>query len=255
MQGITEVLPISSSGHHQIASTMLNINDNSITLSVMLHFASFFAVIIYLRNELKDLIVGCFLYFKDKNKYNNQFKMVVHLCLSTIVLVIVTVCLKLCGYNSSPIWVVGLCLIINGIMLKVFGNLTGTRSLDTFRVKDAIVVGLFQSVGALPGISRSGSCLCGCKVLNINKDDSKKYAFLLFIPAILGSLVLELKNISSMVISNTFHLYSISFITSLVTTYFAFEFLNKIIKKGKLTNFSIYCMILGVVVILYSIVS
>ena len=255
MQGITEVLPISSSGHHQIASTMLNINDNSITLSVMLHFASFFAVIIYLRNELKDLIVGCFLYFKDKNKYNNQFKMVVHLCLSTIVLVIITVCLKLCGYNSSPIWVVGIFLIINGIMLKVFGNLNGTKTLDTFRVKDAIVVGLFQSVGALPGISRSGSCLCGCKVLNINKDDSKKYAFLLFIPAILGSLVLELKNISSMVISNSFHLYSISFITSLVTTYFAFEFLNKIIKKGKLTNFSIYCMILGVVVILYSIFS
>jgi undecaprenyl-diphosphatase len=255
LQGITEVLPISSSGHHQIVSTMLNINDNSITLSVMLHFASFFAVIIYLRNELKDLIVGFLLYFKDKNKYNNQFKMVVHLCLSTIVLVIVTVCLKLCGYNSSPIWVVGICLIINGIMLKVFGNLNGTRPLDTFRVKDAIVVGLFQSVGALPGISRSGSCLCGCKVLNINKDDSKKYAFLLFIPAILGSLVLELKNISSMVISNSFHLYSISFITSLVTTYFAFEFLSKIIKKGKLTNFSIYCMILGVVVILYSIVS
>jgi undecaprenyl-diphosphatase len=255
LQGITEVLPISSSGHHQIVSTMLNINDNSITLSVMLHFASFFAVIIYLRNELKDLIVGCVLYFKDKNKYNNQFKMVVHLCLSTIVLVIVTVCLKLCGYNSSPIWVVGICLIINGIMLKVFGNLNGTRPLDTFRVKDAIVVGLFQSVGALPGISRSGSCLCGCKVLNINKDDSKKYAFLLFIPAILGSLVLELKNISSMVISNSFYLYSISFITSLVTTYFAFEFLNKIIKKGKLTNFSFYCMILGVVVILYSIVS
>ena len=77
----------------------------------------------------------------------------------------------------------------------------------------------------------------------------------MFIPAILGSLVLELKNISSMVISNSFHLYSISFITSLVTTYFAFEFLNKIIKKGKLTNFSIYCMILGVVVILYSIIS
>ena len=221
----------------------------------MLHFASFFAVIIYLRKELKDLIIGFVLYFKDRNKYINQFKLVFYLCVSTLVLVIFTVCLKLCGYNSSPIWVVGICLVFNGIMLKVFGRLNGTRTLDTFRVKDAIVVGLFQSIGALPGISRSGSCLCGCKVLNINKEDSKKYSFLLFVPAILGSLVLEFKNLSSMVISNSFYLFAISFIISFVTTYYAFEFLNKIIKKGKITNFSIYCIILGVVVILYSIIS
>lgn len=255
LQGITEVLPISSSGHHQIASTILNISDDSITLSVMLHIASLFAVVIFLRKEIKDLLLGFFKYFKNKNEYRFQFRLVLYLFLSTFILVVFTLVIKALGYKSSPLWLVGVCLLINAFMLSVFGKLNGNRKLECLNTKDAIVIGLFQCIGSFPGISRSGSCLCGCNVRNIDKDACKKYSFLLFIPAILGGLVLELNNLKGMIFDQNYYLYLISFIVSGITTYFAFEVLNKIIKKGKFTNFSIYCIILGMGVILYSIIN
>lgn len=255
LQGITEVLPISSSGHHQIASKILNISDDSITLSVMLHLASLFAVVVFLRKELKEIIIGFFKYFRNKNEYKIQFRLVLYLFLSTFILVIFTLIIKVLGYESSPLWVVGICLLINASMLIIFGKLNGKRKLESINIKDAIVIGLFQCIGSFPGISRSGACLCGCNIQKIDKDACKKYSFLLFIPAILGGLVLELNNLKGMISNQNYYLYLISFIVSGITTYLAFDVLNKIIKKGKLTNFSIYCIILGVGVILYSIIN
>lgn len=255
VQGITEVLPISSSGHLTIVSEVLKIEDNSITLSVFLHIASLIAVLIYLRKELIELVVGFFGYiFKDRVKYKKSFFLAIYLVVTTLILVVFTIGMKLLGYNDSPLWVVGLCLIINAVMLFVLGNFTGNRSLESFNIKDAIVVGIFQCAGSFAGISRSGSCLCGCQARKIEKEASAKYAFLLFIPAILGATVLEFKDIGNMFTNiNNLYLYLISFIVSFVATYFAFAILKKIINKGKLSIFSIYCLVVGTLVVIYSI--
>ena len=246
------MLPVSSSGHHQIASMILNIRDDSITLSVMLHLSSLIAVVIFLRKEIYELILGFFKFFKNKNEYKFQFKLVLYLFLSTLILVVFTLIIKSLGYESSPLWLVGVCLLINSVMLIFFGKLNGSRKLESLNAKDSIVIGLFQCIGSFPGISRSGSCLCACNIQKIDKDACKKYSFLLFIPAILGGLVLELNNLKEMVSDQNYYLYLISFIVSGITTYLAFDVLNKIIKKGKLNKFSIYCIILGIGVILYS---
>lgn len=254
LQGITEVLPISSSGHLQIANEMLNISDNSITLSVFLHLASLIAVLVFLREELITLIIGFFGFiFKDRNKYKAQFMLVIYLFVTTLVLVVFTVIVKLLGFNQSPLWLVGLCLVINAIMLFIFGTFTGSKTLDEITFKDAIVIGAFQCIGSFSGISRSGSCLCGCQVQKIEKKSSAKYAFLLFIPAVLGAFVLELGGISELFVDvENIYLYLISFIVAGITTYFAFAFLKKIIEKGKITYFGIYCAILGIIVFIYS---
>ncbi len=252
VQGITEVLPISSSGHLAIANELLGIKDDSITLSVFLHFASLIAVIIYLRKELKQLIIGFFGFiFKDRTKYKKDFLLAIYLVITTSILVVFTLLTKILGYESSPLWVIGLCLILNAIMLFFLGTFTGKRSLDEMTWKDAIVIGLFQCAGSFAGISRSGSCLCGCQTRKIEKEASAKYAFLLFIPAILGATVLELGGIASMFDDTSkLYLYLISFIVSFTATYFAFTLLRKIISKGKLTGFSIYCAIIGVIVLI-----
>lgn len=257
LQGIAEVLPISSSGHLQIANEILKLSDDSITLSVFLHFASLIAVLIFLRKELISLVIGFFGFiFKDRVKYKNQFMLAIYLCVTTIVLVIFTIIIKLLGFDQSPLWLVGLCLIINAIMLLVFGKFTGTKSLDELTFKDALVIGAFQCAGAFAGISRSGSCLCGCQVQKIKKEDSAKYAFLLFIPAVLGAFVLELKDISGLFVdNNNICLYLISFIVAGITTYFAFAFLKRIIQKGKITYFGIYCAVLGLIVFIYAMVN
>lgn len=255
VQGITEVLPISSSGHLAIVNELLRVKDDSITLSIFLHFASLIAVIIYLRKELKQLIIGFFGFiFKDRIKYKNDFLLAIYLVITTCVLVIFTLFTKLLGYESSPLWVIGLCLVINAVMLFFLGNFTGTRSLEDMTWKDAIVIGLFQCAGSFAGISRSGSCLCGCQTRKIEKEASAKYAFLLFIPAILGATVLEMGGIVSMFEDTSkLYLYLISFVVAFVATYFAFALLKKIINKGKLTGFSIYCAIVGIVVLVVGI--
>lgn len=256
LQGFTEVLPVSSSGHLQIASEVLNISDESVTLSVLLHIASLLAVLIYLRKELIELIKGFFGFiFKDRVNYKNQFMLAIYLCITTIILVIFTIIMKLIGFDKSPLWLVGLCLVINAIMLFCFGKFTGNKSIYEINLKDSIVIGLFQCAGSLAGISRSGSCLCGCKVRNIEKEASAKYAFLLFVPAMVGATVLEFKDLTNLFIdTSNLYLYIISFIVTFVTTYFAFAFLKKIINKGKITYFGIYCAIIGIVTFIYALI-
>ena len=256
LQGIAEVLPISSSGHLQIANDILKIQDNSVALSVFLHIASLIAVFIYLRNELIVLIKGFFGFiFKDKNLYKKDFMLVIYLCVTTLVLVVFTLILKSIGFESSPLWLIGICLIINAIMLFTFGKFTGTRGIYDINIKDALVIGVFECAGSFAGISRSGSCLCGCQVRKIKKEDSAKYSFLLFIPAMLGATVLELTDLVYLFDnSSKIYLYLISFIVTFVTTYFAFAFLKKIINKGKITYFGIYCLIIGVITFIYAVV-
>lgn len=257
LQGITEVLPVSSSGHLQIASEVLKIKDNTVTLSVFLHLASLLAVVVYLRKDLIELIKGFFGFlFKDKIKFKNQFMLAIYLVVTTLILVLFTVLMKLFGFDSSPLWLVGLCLIINSALLFVFGKFTGTKKLDELSLKDAVVVGLFQCAGSFAGISRSGSCLCGCNVSKIEKQASAKYAFLLFVPTMVGATVLELGNFKDLFINNeNIYLYLMSFIVTCVTTYLAFAFLKKIINKGKISYFGIYCLIIGIITFVYALVT
>lgn len=255
LQGITEVLPVSSSGHLQIVNDVLNIGNNSVTLSVLLHIASLLAVFIYLKKELIDLIKGFFGFiFKDRKLYKQQFMLVIYLCVTTLVLVVFTIIVKLLGFESSPLWLIGLCLIINAIMLFSFGKFTGNRNIYEINFKDALVIGLFQCAGSFAGISRSGSCLCGCQVRKIEKEDSAKYAFLLFVPAMLGATALELTNLTNLFEDSTkIYLYLISFIVTFITTYFSFAVLKKIINKGKITYFGIYCAIVGIITFIYAV--
>ena len=226
LQGITEVLPVSSSGHLQIASEVLKIKDNTVTLSVFLHLASLLAVVVYLRKDLIELIKGFFGFlFKDKIKFKNQFMLAIYLVVTTLILVLFTVLMKLFGFDSSPLWLVGLCLIINSALLFVFGKFTGTKKLDELSLKDAVVVGLFQCAGSFAGISRSGSCLCGCNVSKIEKQASAKYAFLLFVPTMVGATVLELGNFKDLFINIPNSLFTIEIYGEGVFHYFNSLFL------------------------------
>ena len=256
LQGFTEVLPVSSSGHLQIANEVLNVGDDSVTLGVFLHIASLLAVLIYLRKELLELIKGFFGFiFKDRTTNKNQFMLAIYLCVTTLILVIFTIIMKLVGFDSSPLWLVGVCLVINAIMLGFFGKFTGTKSIFEINLKDSILIGLFQCAGSFAGISRSGSCLCGCKIRNVEKEASAKYAFLLFVPVMVGATVLELKDLAGLFVdSSKLYLYLISFIITFITTYFAFTVLKKIISKGKITYFGIYCAIIGIVTFIYALI-
>lgn len=255
LQGIAEVLPISSSGHLAIAGAIFSLQDDNLAFEVFLHLASLIAVLAFLIKPIIKLVKGCFLYVFKKNKdYAFEFKYLLFLIISTIPIVVFTIIMKLLGYDASPIYLIGICLIVNAIMLFFLTRFVGTRKKEEMTFLDALIIGLFQCAGMFPGISRSGSCLCGAFTRKIDKTDAADYAFMLFIPSVVGAFVLEAGNIGAIFTmdSKMIPCYIATFLVAAVTTYYAFKVLLAIIKKGKLSYFSIYCVIVGIFAIVYS---
>lgn len=256
IQGIAEVLPISSSGHLLIFEEVLGVNDESLTFEIFLHLASLIAIIAYLWKKLIKLIKGFFLYIIKRDEiYKLDFKYCLYIVISTIPTVIFTLIFKdLLSGLVSKVWFVGIMLIINGALLLIISKINGNRTEKDLNYKDAIVIGLFQSIGILPGISRSGSCLNGAFIRKIDKQTACDYAFVMFVPAVLGATVLELFKFDSITLNAPIWLYLLSFVVTLVTTYFAFKFLLNIIRKGKLKYFSFYCFMMGLFALIYGLI-
>lgn len=256
LQGLTEVLPISSSAHLLIASSILGLSDDSMFFEVLLHVASLIAVCYFMRKRLLELIKGFFKFiFKKDRGYIFEFKYVMMIIVSTLIVVIFTVLTKdFIDKVTSKLFIVGILLMCNGLLLFYLSKSQGTRNSRDMNFKDAIVIGLFECLGVFPGISRSGSCLCGAFSRKLDKDTAADYAFMLFIPACLGALALELFKINELVIeTSTIYLYLISFIVTIISTYYAFKLFLKVIKTKKLSIFSIYTLILGLLVFLLNI--
>ena len=235
IQGITEVLPVSSSGHLTIVEHMMGINNDNLAFEVFLHLASFIAVIAFLYKPLIKIIKGSFLYlFKKKKEYFLEWKYLICVIISTIPIVLFTIFIKRLGFLLSKI--------------------KGERKKEEITIKDALVIGLFQCFGVFPGISRSGSCISGAMVRKIEKEEAANYAFMLFVPAVIGAFVLELGNISLIFTLNSkmISCYLASFLVSMVATFYAFKILLNFIKKGKLFYFSIYCLVIGIITFVYS---
>lgn len=257
IQGITEVFPVSSSGHLKIAKAILHLDYNEIALDVFLHLASLIAVMLFLYKPLKKVIKGSFLYlFKKQKEYKTEAKYLLFLIISTIPVVIFTIIIKLLGYDTSPVYIVGLCLVINGLMLLItkIKKLAKHKNIKDLKIKDALTIGLCQCLGIFPGISRSGSCLTGTSIVGLEKDDAANYVFMLFIPAVLGAFVLEFKDITTIfsLEEKMFPLMLGAFIVAGAVTYLAFKWLLKLIKKDKLQYFAGYCIIIGIATFIYS---
>ncbi len=256
VQGVTEVLPISSSAHLAIMGEILKIEDDSITFSVFLHLASLIATLFFLRKRLWQLIKGFCLYlFKQDKEYKNEF----HTCWMIVVATLPAVVFALLVGDfietaSSTLWVIGMLLMINGVALYVFSKFK-PREKQEITYVDALVMGGFQCFGLFPGLSRSGSCINGGCARGLKKESVADFAFIMLIPAVLGATVLELKDISSFSISkDTIYLYLISFVVTLFVTYYSFKLLLVAIRKSKFIYFTIYCEILGLITLIFGLI-
>ena len=258
VQGLTEVLPISSSGHLAIVSNIMNINDDSIFLEVLLHVGSLIAVLVFLRKKLISLIKGfCLFVFKKDKEHLHEFKYCMYIVISTLVVSVFTLIFDdVVEKATSKLFIIGILLVINSMFLFVLPKIQGTRTEKELNYKDALVIGAFECLGIFPGISRSGSCLCGAFSRKIDKSTATDFAFLLFIPAAVGALLLELVHFNEIVIpSNTIHLYIIATVVSMVMTYISFVWLVKFIRKGKLNVFAYYCLVVGIFTFIYGIIN
>ena len=256
VQGITEALPISSSGHLLIVKNLLDVNVDFDTLAIITNFGSLLAVILIFRKDIIKLIKGFFLYlFKKEKQYLYDFRyclLIVIGCIPAGLVGLVVSKLNLLNAIDNNVKIVGISLLITAILLFVIRNFDGTKEDKDLRPMDAIKVGLFQIIGVFPGISRSGSTIVGGMFSGLKRDTAFKFSFLLYIPMSLAATLLEATDLMSVSISSTLWIYYIvATIIAFIFTLLFVKWFRKLVNEGKLGWFSIYCVIVGLLVIIF----
>lgn len=252
IQGLTETIPVSSSGHLMIFKRLMNMNVDFDTIAILTNFGSLIAIIILFWNDIVKLVKGFFSYLTSKNvKYKDDYKycwMIVLGCIPAGLAGLLVSYFDLFAKIENNIKIVGISLIITSVLLFVIRNFKGRKGDREIGVKEALTVGCFQILGLFPGISRSGSTIVGGMSEGIKRDNAFKYSFMLYIPMSIAAMALELKDIS--ISSNLVFYYLTALIVSLVVTLLVTKWFRKIVNNGKLIYFSIYCFIVGLLVII-----
>ncbi|MDN3449008.1 undecaprenyl-diphosphate phosphatase [Planococcus sp. APC 3906] len=254
-QGLTEPIPISSSGHLLIAQYFLGveIEGSTSTFALLVNSASLIAVLIIYRTDIRRLVANGFMYLTVKNEENKRdFLFLLYLIIATIPAAIIGVLYQdAIDELLSSIVTVGATLVVTGIGLWLIRNMRGQRKDGSLSVKDALIIGCAQAVALIPGISRSGATIVAAMARGINQETALRFSFLLFIPISLGGAVLSISdivndsNLSQMAIP-----YIMAFLGSLVASYFSLKWFMNIMAKGQLKYFALYCFIVGPLVIL-----
>jgi len=227
VQGLTEFLPISSSGHLVLVKQLLNISTPGVLFEVVLHAGTLLAIVVYFWKEIITI--------KRKTVYLIAF--------GTIPAVVI-------GYVFSSqiemifesVKLVGIALIITGLVNLFVDRLSSKKKNVNY--KESFVVGLAQAIAIIPGISRSGSTIFAGSVLGVNKKKIAQFSFLLSVPAVLGANVLEMMNYS-----DSFKLdiapYVIGFVLAFISGFLAIKMVFRFLEKGRFKVFAYYCFIVG----------
>ncbi|MBR2245572.1 MAG: undecaprenyl-diphosphate phosphatase [Bacilli bacterium] len=262
LQGITEPIPVSSSGHLLILQTIFkNLKDMHIdfeTLAVITNFGSLVAIVILFRKEIIKLIKDFFSYIFNKDSRKETKKNYLYswkLVVATIpagVLGIIATKIDLLDKLEENVKFVGITLIITAIFLFLIRNFKGKKSKDKITFKDAFIIGLYQMVSIIPGISRSGATIVGGMFQKLKREEAFNFSFLMYIPISIATTILGVKDLLEISISSTtWILYIIAAIVAGIFTYIFTKWFAKIVKEGKLIYFSIYCLVVGVLVIIF----
>lgn len=248
VQGLTEFLPVSSSGHLQIAKALLGVEiEENLVFDVTLHAATVLSTIVILWSEVKRILVGVF-----SRHFNQEQAYVLKLILSMIPIGIVGFALKdqLNAMLDSPyiLTIVGAMLLLTAALLS-FAYYARPRQKETISYRDAFIIGLSQAVAAMPGLSRSGTTIATGILLGNKKTAVAQFSFLMVLAPILGEMLLEIAS-GEMVFGSIGTLPLLcGFISSFVVGCLACKFMIGIVNKGKLVWFAVYCAIAGVVAI------
>ncbi|RAZ67845.1 undecaprenyl-diphosphate phosphatase [Planococcus maitriensis] len=254
-QGLTEPIPISSSGHLLIAQYFLDveIEGSTSTFALLVNSASLLAVLIIYREDIKRLVINGLKFFKEKTpETRRDFMFVVYLVVATIPAGIIGVLFQdtIDDYLSTVV-TVGVTLIVTGLALWLIRNMRGQRKDGNMTMKDALIIGGAQAVALIPGISRSGATIVAAMARGINQETALRFSFLLFIPISLGGAVLSITDIVNDDNLSTMALpYIMAFVGSLVASYFSLKWFMNIMAKGQLKYFAIYCFVVGPLVVL-----
>lgn len=252
IQGLTEYLPVSSSGHLAIGSYLFGINgEDNLAFTIVVHVATVLSTFVILWSEIDWIFRGLF-----KFKMNDETKYFLNIVVSMIPIGIVGVFFKdtVEEIFGSGLLIVG-CMLLLTALLLTFSHFAKPRVKENISWKDALIIGLAQACAVMPGLSRSGSTIATGLMLGNKKEKMAQFSFLMVIPPILGEALLDVIKMAKG--HNPFGDVSaialvVGFVAAFVSGCMACKWMINIVKKGKLIYFGIYCAIAGAVTIICS---
>tara|TARA_B110000003_G_scaffold265225_1_gene290838 strand:- start:13002 stop:13796 length:795 start_codon:yes stop_codon:yes gene_type:complete len=250
IQGLTEFLPVSSSGHLELAKVILgdkSIPEESLAFTIILHFATALSTIVIFRKEVVEIFKGLF-----KFEWNEETQFSFKIIVSMLPTVFIGLYFEeeITSLFGGQIVLVGFMLLITAILLLLADKAKDTPKNVTFT--NAIVVGVSQAIAILPGISRSGATISTAVLLGIDRTKAAKFSFLMVVPLIIGKVIKDLSSGEINFISSDTTPMIIGFFAAFIAGLLACKWMIALVKKSKLTYFAIYCAIVGFIAIIYA---
>lgn len=250
IQGLTEFLPVSSSGHLEIGKAILGdtqVAEQSLLFTVVLHFATALSTIVIFRKDILSLIKGAL-----KFEWNDDLQFISKIAISMIPAVIVGLFFEkqLESLFGGNILLVGCMLIVTAVLLYLADKAKDTNKNVTF--KNAFIIGISQAIAMLPGISRSGATISTSVLLGNDKTKAARFSFLMVVPLIFGKIAKDVLSGDLAYDSGNFTALSVGFVAAFVAGLFACTWMISLVKKSKLSYFAIYCLVVGIIAIAYT---
>lgn len=250
IQGLTEFLPVSSSGHLEIGKVLLNVEvKEDLTFTVLVHFATVLSTITVFFGEIKGLTKGLFAF-----KWNSETKYVTRILVSMVPVLIVGVLFKdeVESLFSGNLRLVGAALLVTAALL-ISTQLVkaGNKKIP---IPDALLMGIAQAIAVIPGISRSGATISTGLLLKNDRSEVARFSFLMVLIPIIGAALLDILSLSSSSGEPTISTGSliIGFLAAYISGYMACTWMIRLVKKGNLYWFAIYCAVVGVISIVFA---
>ncbi|MGG1878878.1 undecaprenyl-diphosphate phosphatase [Paenibacillus cisolokensis] len=254
IQGVTEPIPVSSSGHVIIAQRLMGMEQKGLSFEILTNTASLAAILFIYRKDIARLIVNGLAFLRTrKAEYRSDFMFVLYIVIGTIPAMVIGLLFKeQIEAVFSSVHTVAIALLFTGVALWLIRNLRGRKRDGDLSVKDAAIVGLAQAVALIPGISRSGATVIASIAVGMKQDTALRFAFMLYIPVSLGGAVLGVSDIMGDPERSTLFVpYLIAFVATLICTYFAMKWLMNIMARGNLKYFAYYCFLAGTLLLIF----
>lgn len=250
IQGLTEFLPVSSSGHLELAKAIFgddSIPQESLTFTVILHFATALSTIIVFRKDVWQIIKGL-LQFKVNEEFVFALKIIVSMIPATLIGLFFEE--EISSLFSENILMVGFMLLITAGLLLFADRAKNTDKSVTYR--SAFLIGIAQAIAILPGISRSGATISTSVLLGIDRTKAARFSFLMVVPLIFGKVAKDLIGGEIDFSGEKFSVMAAGFMAAFLAGLFACNWMIALVKRSKLTYFSVYCAIVGLIAIGYA---
>jgi len=250
IQGLTEFLPVSSSGHLELAKVILrddSLPEESMLMTVVLHGATALSTIVVFRKDLLEVFKGLFQF-----RNNEEFKFSLNIVLSMIPAAAVGVLFdeEIEAFFGGQVLLVGSMLLLTAVLLILADKAKNTDK--KVGIKEAVLIGISQAIAILPGISRSGATISTSVLLGVDRVKAARFSFLMVVPLIIGKIAKDILDGAFETIDGALLNYGVGFVAAFITGMLACTWMIKLVKKSKLKYFAYYCLVVGLVAIVYS---